>query len=516
MEDNRKVVGITLGPIGDTISLAKNPPMLWYSSAVFSRLAFTICKNIKCGVQIDGVKYEISNPEILVPYVSNDINEKSKASPDGIGKYHDRIIFKADNVDNIGKIIEESKKEIANMIAEDMHNSGGDLDNCVQFMCKYFQVPYVILDSIDDNVNVILGTSHYLDLLEQMRCFNPDNSNNPIVKLFATNKEGNMLIKKSTMQPEFETDMANLLKKVNDKVVFRDIEDITGKKQHQGKEKPLKYYAVIQADGDKMGKYLEGIPEDHDVHAFSKNCITYAGEIAKVIKDYGGMTVYAGGDDLLAIVPVLANGTTDIEFKNVFELCNKINKVFKENVAGNTDLPSVSIGVAIRYIKFPLYEALSAAISALYDAKAVDETKKNYVAVDFQKHSGQGIKLSIPMEKTGFVSQILKGESNVETVNSIIYILDTFKAMFYKEENETPEELKNKIANIFENLYDNASQKKYLDYINILADNLADMMNTTERKIAVYGVKNKDKTDLKAFEGILRIKKFITEEVYND
>ncbi len=489
-----KVVGITIGPIGETLSLAKTPAMLWYASAVFSNLSFILCKNIT---------EKINDAKILVPYIS----DHTTFAKDGIGKYHDRVIFKAENIDNLESVIDDSKSEIASIINIDKNNKENADDK--NFLLNYIQVKYCIINESDIQDNIILAISDQLTALEQMRTFNPDNTNNTFAKLFNNENFRNSAIGNCKML--FDAKNSQLL---NKDCFFRKIEDIamvampsksaseTVDNDKDISDKPYDYYAVIQADGDKIGEYLSSLANDK-INEFSKNCINYAKSVAQIVGDYGGMTIYAGGDDLLAIAPVLGK-----ENKNIFDLCIEIGKCFDDIVKKQNNFPTVSIGVSIRHTKFPLYEALNSAGTALFGKAKTGE--KNNTCIDFQKHSGQSVKLLIPSEKLGFVSNLMKSGDS-ETVNSIIYILDEFKGLI-EAGQAMIETGQSTIKNIFKNLYDNSSQQQYVDYIEFLAERFTDIISpTSDRKITVYDCKSI--SDVKTFEGLLRIKKFMTQEV---
>ncbi len=274
--------------------------------------------------------------------------------------------------------------------------------------------------------------------------------------------------------------------------------------------------------------------DEKTANNFSKGCLDYAKKVSEEIKNYGGMTIYAGGDDLLAIVPVLGK-----EEENIFSLCKKINNIFDENVGTKGNVPMISIGVAIRFIKFPLYEALSAANAALRKSKdyefITDENIKikNNLSIDLQKHSGQSIKLTIPFgnitvsgketDRMDFLSNFMKenvsngntdsSSDTVQTVHSLIYILETFSAMISLKKTSLDD-----IKNIFKNLYDNASQARFKTYVDFMAENFNSLaLEDSNRKIHVYGMKeNQYDDDIKTFEALLRIKKFMTKEVFGE
>ena len=86
----RSYVGITIGPIFDTICDADSPAALWFASSFFSDITRRICKEL-----LDE-NNGILDVQIYSPFYSEDINLE-----DGVGKFHDRIIFSAKPFENI-------------------------------------------------------------------------------------------------------------------------------------------------------------------------------------------------------------------------------------------------------------------------------------------------------------------------------------------------------------------------------------------------------------------------------
>jgi len=77
------------------------------------------------------------------------------------------------------------------------------------------------------------------------------------------------------------------------------------------KRTPSKYYAIVNMDGDDMGKVMSGKSLDDntftvDYHnTLSKTLAKTAATTSDLIKDKGnGLCVYSGGDDLLAFLPI--------------------------------------------------------------------------------------------------------------------------------------------------------------------------------------------------------------------
>lgn len=488
-----KYIGMTIGPISDTLAEASTPAALWFASSIFSDITRRLCRAI-CGSE------GFANVRLLSPYYTEDIR-----MDDGIGKFHDRIIFSTDGYDS------EKMKAITAKVKHDTETnfqyagqtlSGGDIR---QFLDSYLQIHYVVLDAAAIDGNSILALSPYLDALELMQTFPADNGKNPIRSLLAGKGNGsNEFIKKSPLFLTVRKDKNQLR---NSSGNIRTIEDIAGD------EKP--YFAVVQADGDGMGTFLSGLDDAH-VTRFSKACLDYAGEAAECIGGFGGMTIYAGGDDLLFLAPV-KNGTG----KTVFELCHELAALFDRRMAGafpeNPHIPTMSFGISIQYEKYPLYEALSNARRLLFGIakehvyKKQAKAAKNSMAVEVQKHSGQTLGLIVSNNSYPVLASVLKlgiGYANEEeTVNSVIYTLHTFKVLLDVLNREAKAGCISREAygKAWMNLFDNAGQKAaenylkdicYIWYDHMLANAAAIEALTSEQDTLIY---------------LLRLKKFLVE-----
>lgn len=96
-----------------------------------------------------------------------------------------------------------------------------------------------------------------------------------------------------------------------------DLRDAFEKRQKQWREKdaqkkdekPARYpplaasefYAVLRADGDKIGENLRG---ENGVDEAKQGLAAFTREVPRIIKEYHGVTNYAGGDDVLALLPL--------------------------------------------------------------------------------------------------------------------------------------------------------------------------------------------------------------------
>jgi len=163
--------------------------------------------------------------------------------------------------------------------------------------------------------------------------------------------------------------------------------------QFQGaspKVRPGTYYAILLADGDSMGKII-----DHQAAAadgegqhreLSKVLANFSGKVRTIVegdkdkKGHQGSLIYAGGDDVLAFLPL----------HTVIGCAQKLSEAFYDALKNFKDKdnksPTLSVGVATIHHLQPLREALELARYAEKSAKHVEG--KNALAITISKRSG--------------------------------------------------------------------------------------------------------------------------------
>ena len=362
-----KYVGITIGPIFKTIGEAISPAGLWFGSYFFSTVTKKLCEKL----------VEIPNVKIFSPFYNSNSNQNPQE--DGIGRYHDRILFSVDGntvtEEKLQKIISAVKKEMAGKFGK--FNSG-QIEN---FINNYLRIDFVILN--EETINEIIGKSgkagnniaiilnDALDALELMAAGKGRTDMNLFAPFFAGQKGNrNIYIKKSKLFTDTKPNSQLVIKHPDRDSDLKAIEDIAlsrKKEKNSSEEVPdgevaptrSEYYAVVNSDGDKVGTLLKALCKDLEIskqseriNIFSRACLDYAGEAAKLVGKYGGMTIYAGGDDLLFIAPV----------HSLLSLCSELDEMFKKTLKKGleeVDLPddsinvSLSFGVAVQYVKYP-------------------------------------------------------------------------------------------------------------------------------------------------------------------
>lgn len=394
-EEKNYYYAITIGPVVDTISMSSKPLGLWFASYLFSEFSKQICKQLVGHVSFFSPSYD-SNWE----------------DQNAVGKFHDRIIFTSNlKREDIENKVKEAIKELETVIFGGKNHYSVNLKEYLTFhiavltdeelknenVIKAFGA---ILDSMEANQKILSGRqiSAMRSLINDMAPKTQEkrsNSKLETLNLFKEQKNSlynDLLLLSDRGQEEHNnvdiTDKEGKSKKVH----VRELGELCRNGQKIEK-KIQKYYAIVQADGDGIGTYLTSLQNDA-INNFSKKLLDYSESLAEKVSKVGGSLIYAGGDDLLALMPVYISNN-ELQIKHILDFCKDLNKHFKESMSGNNEGPSqdrvaLSFGISIFYYKYPLYEAFKKSIHQLFTV-AKGRAGKNCIAIYAQKHSGQVI-----------------------------------------------------------------------------------------------------------------------------
>lgn len=129
---------------------------------------------------------------------------------------------------------------------------------------------------------------------------------------------------------------------------------------------PQKYACILMGDGDQIGNTLRHVKDLAGHQGFSRGLGNFTIAIEKILTGYDGSLIYAGGDDVLAYVPLY----------NAIDCAEKIKEEFVSTMREIDSLislpggiPSFSIGLAIIHYAEPLENALNLARYAEQMAK---------------------------------------------------------------------------------------------------------------------------------------------------
>jgi len=504
-----KYIGLTIGPIYKTLQNAKKTRELWAGSYIFSYIMKKLVRRLK-------------GRQFVIPYVDNNdpkftdlLNGKMP-----VGIFHDRMIFKAEvgDFEQLKSLKDQVLEEIARGIAASI---GKDQTIVENYIDCYFRLYFCEAEFSGDYKTVNEKINSYLDSLELQQGFIREEDAN-IIEVFLKKVNKSFLIEKAFKAnfnrfksiPEIATFSLNLKNKDSRKYgkifdpyeskdrdedpdydIYKDIEDkfdIEPGRHHR-------YIAIVHADGDSMRKTISALADNGDFQRFSRALFEFDLEANKEIKNFGGETIFAGGDDLLFFAPVIGK-----DQKNIFDLLDGIDRIFHSRFQSMNSRPTISFGLSISYYKFPLYEALNISRDLLSDKAKDKNTDKNAIAFRVLKHSGQYFGAVIEKgtsEYCDFINLVQKRSpagDNARFLTSVIYTLFS-QDMVLRQIGADRTRLKN----FFDNTFNEAIHKRnrdQLDHIQKLiwsVFNSARYMNDDERGKAIYSM--------------LRFNKFIRE-----
>jgi len=151
-------------------------------------------------------------------------------------------------------------------------------------------------------------------------------------------------------------------------------------RRHNVDRQPSPYYALLQADGDNMGKTIDNQRQAQQHSHLSMQLSAFAAHAKKIIKQHDGVPVYVGGDDMLAYMPLhTALGC-------VQELDKTFSEAMQEFRDEDGNQPTLSVGLAIAHHLTPLSDVLEQVRGAEKSAKKVKG--KNGLAISLAKRGG--------------------------------------------------------------------------------------------------------------------------------
>lgn len=162
---------------------------------------------------------------------------------------------------------------------------------------------------------------------------------------------------------------------------------------------PPTYLTVLHMDGDRMGRSLGQSRSIQEHQTVSDALARFAEEEVPTIvqADYAGRIVYAGGDDVLAFLPV----------EHALPAANRLRQAFADKMerTGLAEM-TASAGLAFGHRTYPLGSTLEAARRAERQAK--EELGRNALAVEVIRRSGEwdriGTKWSYPGSENDTIS----------------------------------------------------------------------------------------------------------------
>ena len=480
-----KYTALTIGPIIKSLGFARKTREIWAASYFFSHFMETVIEILKEAVP----DFE---QKIVIPFANKTglvTTHNLKEDSNQTGLFPDRLIVESET----GLLTE--MQDAVHATIEKLSNEFS-IENT--YLKQYITCPCIELDSCK---NAIFECNAALAVKELQQAYIPKDkelftaflekvhSNNKYKYLFKNGfpsiieiATSGLNIPSSKFNSDDDDDKSweNVKEHINEEnKQLRDKDKIQLKQAH-------KYVAIVQADGDNVGKLIKAIYDKDSslIPEFSKALSAFALIAASKIRSWGGVPVYAGGDDLLFFAPI-NNGT-----ESIINLIGSIDEIFREMIIVNPTLsaiienlaeqPSMSYGLSISYYKYPMHEALRSAQSLLF-GEAKQTKKKNAIAFSLLKHSGQTYSAILHKDNFSnsayaYLSKIINGSGGLE-MNSFLHHInrDDFilKAIIHSE---------SKLKNYFKNYYNEDMHKtpKAIAFMELLAEMLYNVYRNNE------------------------------------
>lgn len=169
---------------------------------------------------------------------------------------------------------------------------------------------------------------------------------------------------------------------------------------------PSRFYAVLLADGDRLGSLVR----DH-MQTVSPALASFTRKVPDVVEQHGGVTVYAGGDDLLALLP----------FDGALDCAKAIRDLYEAEVDVRITggVATLSAAVTFAHAKVPLTDVLSETRKLLATV-AKEENGRNSLAVGLLRPGGLQARWaaswsSDPLDRIGAVVDALSTSQELST-----------------------------------------------------------------------------------------------------
>ncbi len=442
----KKYVGITIGPIVNALQYAKDPQSLWFACAIFSEISRELCE------LITAPNCSFEDVIIYTPYYFHGMK-----IDDGVAKTHDRIVFSANNVSNdvLDKMIHLVKEDVCDLFPIEYRTP-----EYREVLTDYFKVSYVCLDESPElNQNCMMTIYPYLHDMEMMQKENTEIFLNPFYDLFHLREdERSFRIMTSPMAHMIKKGSAQFF---NLRGEFKTVTEIANPKLPEGRKK-APYYCLVRCNGDNIDMLLRGFSENKKLISFSIACLQHSITASEFIRIFGGLTVYAGGDELFFFAPLIGNdGST------IFELCQKIQQkfyAFMKNHLPWSNVPTLSFGISIQRNSHDVYDVFVETGKLLGVAKEISD--KNNTAIRLTNKNrrecvvvnNQDIDAFLDLFKSGYdVSDgIITTERKKNQLLETLEIIHDYENIIMsvsdmaKNGNLLPDEFLKSVLNIFE------------------------------------------------------------------
>lgn len=156
---------------------------------------------------------------------------------------------------------------------------------------------------------------------------------------------------------------------------------------------PCPYGVILLADGDKMGALLNEAKDQAAHISITQALSAFADGVAGRVRQFSGHAIYAGGDDVLAFLPL----------NQAYACADQLQKDFAAklqpiaNELGAENKPTLSVGLAIGHMLEPFGNLRALASQAEKTAKGdhCGDAKRNALGICLAVRSGATVSLRL-------------------------------------------------------------------------------------------------------------------------
>ena len=182
---------------------------------------------------------------------------------------------------------------------------------------------------------------------------------------------------------------------------------------------PPRFYALLLADGDRLGELLRELGTSGR-GIVSRALAEFTGRVSSLVHRHDGMAVYAGGDDVLAMLPA------ESALACAVALSESYRQAFPSHSGSGAPPATLSAGVLFTHIRYPLGQAIEEA-RRLLDDVAKDGNGRDSLAAAVLKPGGLHCEWTTTWNRPSRVSGEKGKIGATEQLNRVIRHLRTMK-----------------------------------------------------------------------------------------
>lgn len=158
-----------------------------------------------------------------------------------------------------------------------------------------------------------------------------------------------------------------------------------------GLDEPVPYAVLLKADGDRMGELLGKAKTAQQSRQISQALHGFAQSVRGMVRQYRGHAIYAGGDDVLALLPLESAVDCAAALADAFKAA--MNDIAEALGVPATERPTLSVGLGIGHLVEPLGRLRARADEAEKFAKGNrTDTPRNALSIQLGIRSGLEIR----------------------------------------------------------------------------------------------------------------------------